>query len=70
MQSANYSFAGIINAPKGKSAMNYTEQNLNECMNDVLEDIVEVEKAAQSAAHTIANETISGLDEALNATDH
>lgn len=61
-------FAGIINAPKGKSAMNYTEENLNECMNDVLEDIVEVEKAAQSAAHTIANETISGLDEALNAT--
>lgn len=61
-------FAGLINAPKGKSAMNYTEENLNECMYDVLEDIVEVEKAAQSAAQTIANETVSGLDEAVNAT--
>ena len=61
-------FAGLINAPKGKSAMNYTEENLNECMYDVLEDIVEVEKATQSAAQTIANETVSGLDEAVNAT--
>ena len=60
-------FAGLINAPEGKSAMNYTEENLNECMYDVLEDIVEVEKAAQSAAQTIANETVSGLDEALNS---
>ena len=61
-------FAGLINAPKGESAMNYTEKNLNECMYDVMEDIVEVEKAAQSAAQTVANETVSGLDEALNAT--
>lgn len=61
-------FAGLINAPKGESAMNYTEKNLNECMYDVLEDIVEVEKAAQTAAQTVANETVSGLDEALNAT--
>lgn len=60
-------FAGIINAPKGESALNYTEKNLNECMYDVMEDIVEVEKAAQSAAQTIANETVSGLDEALDA---
>ena len=60
-------FAGLINAPKGVSAMDYTEKNLNECMYDVMDDIVEVEKAAQSAAHTIASETISGLDEALNA---
>lgn len=60
-------FAGLINAPKGESAMNYTEKNLNECMYDVLEDIVEVEKAAHSAAQTIASETVSGLDEALNS---
>ena len=61
-------FAGLINAPKGESAMNYTEKNLNECMYDVMEDIAEVEKAAQSAAQAVANETVSGLDEALNAT--
>jgi len=61
-------FAGLINAPKGDSAVNYTEKNLNECMYDIIEDIVEVEKATQSAAHTVANETVSGLDEALNST--
>ena len=61
-------FAGLINAPKGESAMNYTEKNLNECMYDVMEDIAEVEKAAQSAAQAVANETVSGLDEALNAS--
>lgn len=60
-------FAGLINAPKGTSKMNYMEKNLNECMYDVMEDIVEVEKAAHSAAQTIANETVSGIDEALNA---
>ena len=60
-------FAGIINAPEGESQMNYTEKNLNECMYNVMEDIVEVEKATQSAAQTIASETINGIEEAMNA---
>ena len=47
--------------------MNYTEKNLNECMYNVMEDIVEVEKATQSAAQTIASETINGIEEAMNA---
>jgi hypothetical protein len=60
-------FAGLINAPKGESAMNYTEKNLNECMYEVMDDIVEVEKAAHSVAQTIANDTMSGLNEAMNS---
>lgn len=60
-------FAGLINAPKGTSKLEYTEKNLNHCMYDVLEDIVEVEKVAHSAAQTIANDTVSGIDEAMNS---
>ena len=60
-------FAGLINAPVGKSKMGYTEENLNNCMFDVLSDVVEAEKASQSAAVGIANESAKGMNEALNA---
>ena len=60
-------FAGLINAPEGKSKMLYTEENLNHCMYDVMEDVVEVEKVAQTAAQTIVKDTIEGIEDAIDS---
>ena len=64
---ATIPLAGLINAPKEKSKMLYTEENLNHCMYDVLEDVVEVEKAAHSAAQVISNDAVAGFNEAVGS---
>jgi hypothetical protein len=60
-------FAGLINAPKGTSKMEYTEENLNYCMTDILQDVVKVESAAQSAASAAAHSATASLNENMNS---
>ncbi len=59
-------FAGLINAPKNTSKFDYTSENLNSCLTDILKDVVEVESAAQSAAVSGASETLSMVGNDMN----
>jgi hypothetical protein len=60
-------FAGLINAPANMSKIEYTAENLNYCLTDILKDVVEVETAAESAARKGAANAVSAIGNDMNS---
>ena len=63
-------FAGLINAPRGTSKMNYTVKNLNYCLTDILKDVAKVESAAQSATTSGLHNVATAVSKDMNNVDY
>lgn len=59
-------FAGFINAPKGKSKFDFTAENFNYCLADIVKESVHLALQPFEAVVNIIHKVFSGLGEAIN----
>lgn len=59
-------FAGLINPPPKGSAMDYTEENFNQCINKTLEGVAEVAMEPVHYSVSLANDVADGAMDAIN----
>jgi hypothetical protein len=59
-------FAGLINPPQDGSAMDYTGENFNQCLNNTLEGVADIAMEPIHYSVSIANEVIEGAEVAIN----
>ena len=60
-------FASIINLPPNKSAFEFTYENFNYCINNVIGDVVKIATSPITAFLNLFSKFISGLKDATNA---
>ena len=59
-------FAGFINAPKGKSKFDFTAENFNYCLANVIKESVHIALQPFEAVVNIIHKVFSGLGDAIN----
>lgn len=60
-------FAGLINPPQEGSAMDYTGENFNQCLNNTLEGVADIAMEPLYYTMNIANGVIMGASDAINS---
>jgi hypothetical protein len=59
-------FAGLINPPKDGSAMDYTTENFNQCLNNTLEGVADIAMEPVNYSVAMANSFFDGVNDAIN----
>lgn len=59
-------FAGLINPPKDGSAMDYTSENFNQCLNNTLEGVADVAMEPVNYSVSMANSFFDGVNDAID----
>ena len=60
-------FAGLINPPPDGSAMDYTGENFNQCLNNTLEGVADIAMEPIQYSVSIVNAFMEGVMDAINA---